>query len=105
MLHEELSKEIIGAAIQVLKALGPGLLESVYQARLVSESALRDIPLEQQRGMPLNYKGIHLESGLRLDIRVDRKILVELKAVDEILPIHKVQLLTYMKLPDCKVGL
>jgi GxxExxY protein len=105
MLHEELTETIIGAAIEVHKQLGPGLLESVYQACLARELALRNIPFEQQKDIPVDYKGIHLDSGLRLDFLVAGNIIVELKVVETILPIHKAQLLTYLKLSNCKVGL
>jgi GxxExxY protein len=105
MLHEELTETIIGAAIEVHKQLGPGLLESVYQVCLARELALRNIPFEQQKDIPVDYKGIHLDSGLRLDFLVAGNIIVELKVVETILPIHKAQLLTYLKLSNCKVGL
>lgn len=105
MLYEDLTEKILGAAIEVHKQLGPGLLESVYQACLAREFAIRNIPFEQQREIPVEYKGIKIESGLRLDFIVYAKIIVELKAIESILPIHEAQLLTYMKLTGCQVGM
>ena len=106
MLYEkELTGQIIGAGIEVHQTLGPGLLESAYQACLARELSLREIPFEQEKALPVSYKGIKLDCGYRLDFLVAGKVIVELKAVDVIHPIHEAQLLTYLKLTECKVGL
>jgi GxxExxY protein len=106
MLHEEnLTGAIIAAAIEVHRRLGPGLLESAYQACLAREFALRDVAFEQEQHLPVQYKGIALDCGYRLDFLVEKKVIVELKAVDRLLPVHEAQLLTYLKLTKCKVGL
>jgi GxxExxY protein len=106
MLYEEaLTEQIIGAAIEVHRALGPGLLESAYQACLARELAVRGLSFEQQKPSPVEYKGTRLDCGYRLDFLVADKVIVELKAVDELHPVHEAQLMTYMKLTGCKVGL
>ena len=103
--HQELTEKIIGAAIEVHRALGPGLLESIYQTCLAHEMSLRGLRFEKEKPLPVEYKAIKLESGYRLDFVVEDKIVVELKAVDSIHDVHKAQLLTYLKLTGCKVGL
>ncbi|MCD6345307.1 MAG: GxxExxY protein [Anaerolineae bacterium] len=103
--EKELTAKIIGAAIEVHKALGPGLLESAYQTCLARELTLRSIEFEKEKSLPVNYKGERVECGYRLDFLVDGKVVVELKAVDGIHPVHKAQLLTYLKLTGCRVGL
>ena len=105
LLHEALSEQIIGAAIEVHRELGPGLLESAYQACLAHELALRGILFVSQLDLPLTYKGVQLDVGYRIDLLVDDKIIVELKAVEKILPIHEAQLLTYLRLLKKPVGL
>ncbi len=106
MYHEkELTGQIIGAAIEVHRELGPGLLESVYQTCLARELALRKVPYEQEKSLPVEYKGMLLDCGYRLDFVVANKVIVELKAVDKVHPVHQAQLLTYLKLTGCKVGL
>ena len=100
-----LSKEIIGAAIEVHKILGPGLMESAYQASLAQEFLLRNIEFEKEKPLPLEYKGIKLDCGYRLDFLVGGLVVVELKAVEKVLPIHHAQLLTYLKLLNLKLGL
>ncbi|MCD6345487.1 MAG: GxxExxY protein [Anaerolineae bacterium] len=106
MLYEkELTSQIIGAAIDVHKALGPGLLESAYQACLAREMGLREIPFEREKPLPVSYRGEYVECGYRLDFLVDGKVIVELKSVNELHPIHEAQLLTYLKLTGCRVGL
>ena len=92
----EITKEIIGAAIAVHRALGPGLLESAYQECLCQELALRGFPFERQVPLPLEYRGIRCECGYRLDILVARAVVVEVKPIDAIAPIHEAQLLTYL---------
>ena len=103
--HQELTREIIGAAIEVHRALGPGLLESAYQACLAREMTLRELPFEKEKPLPVKYKGDLLDCGYRLDFLVAGKVVLELKAVDKVHPIHEAQLLTYLKLTGCKVGL
>jgi len=106
MLYEkELTDQIIGALIEVHRALGPGLLESVYQACTAREFALQGLSFEQERPLPVVYKDIQVDCGYRLDFIVAGKVIIELKAVEALLPVHEAQLLTYMKLTGCKVGL
>lgn len=106
MLHEEeLTERIIGALIEVHRTLGPGLLESAYQACAAREFALRGFSFEQELPLPLEYKGVRLDCGYRLDFIVAGKVVVELKAVDALQPVHEAQLLTYLRLTGCKVGL
>ena len=101
----EITQEIIGAAIAVHRALGPGLLESAYQECLCQELALRGIPFERQVPLPLEYRGILCECGYRLDILVAGAVVVEVKSIEAIAPIHEAQLLTYLRLGGWKVGL
>jgi len=101
----DLSGEVISAAIEVHKILGPGLLESAYEECLCRELELRQIPYERQKELPIEYKGIKLDCGYRLDVLVENRLLLELKACDALQPIHKAQLLTYLKLTGIKVGL
>lgn len=106
MMHvNELSKKIIGAAIEVHKYLGPGLLESVYEECLSHELSLRYLSFERQKPLPIIYKGKELDCGYRLDIVVENTIILELKSCDNIEPIHKAQLLTYLKLTGLNLGL
>jgi GxxExxY protein len=105
MTENEITRAIIGAAIEVHKLLGPGLLESSYEECLCHELALRQIPFERQKPLPLEYKGIHLDCGYRLDLLVAGLVVVEVKAVEEILPVHEMQLVTYLRLGGWKVGL
>lgn len=104
-LHQDLTEKIIGAAIEVHRALGPGLLESIYQTCLTHEMTLRGLRFEKEKPLPVEYKGVRLESAYRLDFIVDSKVVVELKAVDSIHDVHKAQLSTYLKLTGCRVGL
>ncbi len=101
----ELTEAIIGAAMEVHRALGPGLLESAYEECLSQELILRKIPFERQKPLLLEYKGTKLECGYRLDFLVAKMVVVELKAIDALLPIHQAQLLSYMRLGGWKVGL
>jgi len=96
---------IIGAAIEVHRALGPGLLESAYEECLCRELSLRQMPFERQRPLPMEYKGLRLDCGYRLDLLVADTVVAEIKAVESLLPIHEAQLLTYMRLAGWKVGL
>ncbi|VVB87108.1 PD-(D/E)XK nuclease superfamily protein [uncultured archaeon] len=105
MDENELSNKIIGAAIEVHRSLGPGLLESTYEECLCHELSLSQIPFERQVGLPVVYKGNQLDCGYRIDMIVDKKVILELKSVSEVQPIHKAQLLTYMKLSGLKLGL
>ncbi len=105
LIHEELTRKIIGAAIEVHRALGPGLLESAYQVCLARELTLQGIPFESEVPIPVVYKGVNLDAGYRADLIVDGKVVIELKAVESLLPVHEAQLLTYLKLTNCKVGL
>lgn len=100
-----LSNSVIGAAIEVHKQLGPGLLESCYQAAMEYEFKLRGIPFERQKPVPIFYKGRNLFVDFRLDLVVSGLVIVELKSVEAINPIHEAQLKTYMKLTGCKPGL
>jgi len=101
----ELSHEIIGAAIEVHRTLGPGLLESSYHECLCRELLVRDIPFEREKPLPLEYKGIRLECGYRIDILVAGLVVVEVKSVEALAPIHDAQLLTYLRLGGWKIGL
>jgi len=101
----KLTGEIIGAAIEVHKALGPGLLESAYEECLCHELILRGISFERQKDLPIEYKGVKLDCGYRLDILVEKTVVVELKAGERLEPIHEAQILTYLKLTGLKIGL
>jgi GxxExxY protein len=100
-----LSSKIIGAAIQVHKALGPGLLESAYEECLCHDLSLQNMSFERQKPLPINYKGKKLDCGYRLDLVVESAIILELKSCEKIEPIHKAQLLTYLKLSGLNLGL
>ncbi len=101
----EISGKILGAAIEVHKVLGPGLLESAYEECLCHELASRGIEFERQKGLPVIYKNVKLDCGYRIDLLVENAVVLELKAVEDILPIHAAQLLTYLKLGNWKIGL
>ncbi len=100
-----LTGKIIGAAIEVHSTLGPGLLESAYEECLCHECKLQKIPFERQVSLPVEYKGVNLDCGYRTDIIVAGKLIVELKSVERLQPIHEAQLLTYLKLTGLKIGL
>ena len=102
---DRLSEQIIGACIEVHRSLGPGLLESAYEQCLCHELSLRALPFRRQVEVPIHYKGLSLDCCYRLDVLVDEQIVVELKVVDRLLPIHTAQLLTYLKLTNLQVGL
>jgi GxxExxY protein len=104
-LEKDLTEQIIGAAIEVHRKLGPGLLESVYRACLARELVLRGLSFEQEKPLPVEYKGVLIDCSYRLDLIVAGKVVVEVKAVDALLPVHEAQLLTYLKLTGCRVGL
>ena len=101
----KLTGEVIGAAIDVHKTLGPGLLESAYEECLCREFELKGFPYEREKELPIKYKGVKLDCGYRLDIVVAKSLILEIKACETLLPIHEAQLLTYLKLTDIKVGL
>ena len=110
--HREIENEkdprtaaIIGAAIEVHRQLGPGLLESAYEQCLCHELHLRGLPFTCQVNLPVAYKGLKLDCGYKIDVIVNDEVIVELKAVEKILPVHEAQLLTYLKLSGKKVGL
>jgi len=105
MQDEEFTHKIIGAAIEVHRHLGPGLLESVYEDCLAKEFSLRGIPYERQKPLPTVYKDLKLDAGYRLDFLVAGRIVVELKAVEALAPIHEAVVLTYLRLSGCRVGL
>jgi GxxExxY protein len=102
---DPLTAEIIGAAIDVHRALGPGLLESAYEECLCHELRIRGLTFERQVNLPVVYKGLRLNCGYKIDIIVEEDVVLELKAVEKILPIHEAQLLTYLKLSGKHVGL
>ncbi|MGQ0761112.1 MAG: GxxExxY protein [Acidobacteriota bacterium] len=97
--------DVIGAAIEVHRQLGPGLLESSYRECLCRELLLRGIPFEREKPLPLEYKGIHLGCGYRLDLLVADSVVVELKAIEALAPIHEAQLLTYLRIGGWRLGL
>src|SRR5947208_3026642 len=101
----QITEGIIGAAIEVHRALGPGLLESAYEACLAFEMNARGLSVERQKEMPLVYHGVHLDCGYRIDLLVERQVVVELKSVDQLTPVHESQMLSYLKLSGCPVGL
>jgi GxxExxY protein len=105
LIEEELTEAIIGAAIEVHKELGPGLLESSYQKCLAREFDLRGIRYRQEVDLPVNYKGVFIDCAYRIDFFVEERVIVELKSVEKLLPIHEAQLLTYLKLTKLRVGL
>ena len=104
-LFSDLTQNIIAAAIEVHSTLGPGLLESAYEECLMYELKIRNIMSKRQIAVPLVYKGIKTECGYRADIIVENKIILELKSVDSITDVHIAQILTYLKLSGCRVGL
>ena len=102
---DQISRRIIGAAIEVHRHLGPGLLESAYQSCLVIELKQLGLRLEEQKALPVVYKEVRLDCGYRLDLLVEDAIIVEIKAVETLLPIHAAQLLSYLRLAKKRVGL
>ena len=103
--HQELTSDIIGAAIEVHRALGPGLLESAYEVCLADEFGRRSMDFERQVELPVAFKGRQLDCGYRLDFMVEDSVIVELKCVERIMPIHEAQLLTYLRLAHKQAGL
>jgi GxxExxY protein len=105
MTDDELTGGIIGAAIEVHRCLGPGLLESCYEECLAHELQVRSVAFERQKGLPVVYKNVRLECGYRIDLLVDSRIVVELKAIEAIAPVHEAIVLTYLRLSGCNIGL
>ena len=105
LLHEKLTEQVIGAAIEVHRELGPGLLESAYEQCLCHELHLRNLEFERQVPLPVQNKGVSLDCGYRIDLVVDDALILELKCIEHILPVHEAQLLTYLKLTQKHVGL
>ena len=105
LIHEEITDQVIGAAIEVHRALGPGLLESAYEECLCHELHLHGLKFQRQVPLPVRYKGINLDCGYRIDIIVEDAVILELKCVENVLPVHEAQLLTYLKLTGKHVGL
>ena len=101
----DLSYKVIGCAMEVYKTLGPGLLESAYEKALIHELELNGFDVKSQLELKMNYKGVNVGDGLRLDIIVNDELIVELKSVEELKPVHYKQLLTYLKLSDKRIGL
>jgi GxxExxY protein len=104
LLQEQLTEQILGAAIEVHKGLGPGMLESAYEQCLCRELNLRNIAFRRQVEMPVTYKGVKLDCGYCIDMIVDGQVIMELKSVEHLSPVHEAQLLTYMRLSGIKIG-
>jgi len=105
LVDEDLTGEIIGAAMSVHRELGPGLLESAYQASMCRELTLRGIPFQSQLDIPVEYKGLRLDCGYRIDLLVDNQVVVELKSIERFQRVHEAQLITYLRLSGVHVGL
>lgn len=104
-LHADVTSAIIGAAIEVHRVLGPGLLESAYEECLCHELSATGLSFKRQTPLPVVYKGVRLDCGYRMDVVVEKAIILELKCVDHIPPVHEAQLLTYLRLSGLRVGL
>lgn len=104
LLHKDITAKVIDAAYQVHAALGPGLLESTYQACLMHELIQQGLYVEVQKALPVVYKEVKLECGYRIDLLVENKIIIEIKSVEAFNDVHMAQLLTYLKLSHCRVG-
>lgn len=105
MSENEISSKIIGAAIEVHKQLGPGLLESTYETCLAYELKQMGLDVKQQQALPVVYKEVKLDAGYRIDLLIENKVIIEIKSVEALADIHTAQLLTYLKLKDLKLGL
>jgi len=105
MEFDSLSSQVIGAAIEVHRTLGPGLLESVYEQAMAYETALLGLAVQAQIPLPVSYKAIKLDCGFRLDLLVENQLILEIKSVERLLPVHDAQLLTYLKITGMKTGL
>jgi GxxExxY protein len=102
---ERMASAALDAAFKVHRSLGPGLLESVYETCMCHELRKANVPFQRQLHLPIHYDGLRLESGLRLDVLIDDAVIVEIKAIEAVLPIHEAQLLTYVKLSRRRLGL
>src|ERR1700686_940152 len=105
MTDNDITRQIIGAAIEVHKRLGPGLLESAYEECLLHELHIRNLNVERQKGLPVVYKEVKLDCGYRLDLLVEGRVIVELKSVENLAPIHEAIILTYLRLSGHRLGL
>ena len=105
MIFDSLSNKVIGCAIEVHRELGPGLLESAYEQCLAAELSRLQIPFQIQVDLPINYKGMPLNCGYRIDLLINNQLIVELKSIEQLLKIHEAQILTYMKLAKVNLGL
>ena len=105
MNENQIARIIVQVAFDIHTRLGPGLLESVYEAVMANQLEKRGLQVTRQQAIPVVYDGVHLETGFRADLIVGRRVIVEIKAVEEIHPVHKKQLLTYLKLADKRLGL
>ena len=105
MIENEISKEIVDAALRVHKQLGPGLLESAYEECLTYELKQRKLLVERQKALPLVYEDVKLEVGYRVDLLIEKKVIIEIKSVEALNDVHLAQILTYLKLSGCKLGL
>ena len=101
----KITETIISGAINVHRTLGPGLLESAYEACMVYELAQAGLKVEQQKPLPIVYREVKLECGYRLDLMIENEVIIEIKSIEKLKPIHQAQLLSYLKLSECKVGL
>jgi GxxExxY protein len=105
MEPNEVTRHVIGAAVEVHRALGPGLLESTYETCLQHELVERQLHVERQKPLPVKYKGVRIDCGYRIDLLVERQVIIELKSVAHLERIHEAQLLSYLRLSGCPVGL
>ena len=105
LILEDLTEEIIGAAIEVHKELGPGLMESAYEECFCHELHLKHLKFQRQVPLPVQYKDIRLDCGYRLDVVVEDAVIIEIKCVEKVIPVHEAQLLTYLKMTQRRVGL
>jgi GxxExxY protein len=103
--ENEIAKHIVDAAFRVHTSLGPGLLESVYEAVLAQELTRRGLRAERQQALPVVWENVHLEAGFRVDLMVENKVIVEIKSVEAIAPVHRKQLLTYLRLANKRLGI
>lgn len=105
MDENQISYRIIGAALEIHKSIGPGLLESAYESALAFELKEAGLEVKSQLALPFDYKSTHLDVGYRIDLMVENKVIVEIKSVENLLPVHHAQLLTYLRLSNLKLGL
>ena len=105
MTEDELSRKIVHASFEVHKTLGPGLLESAYEACLVYELSKIGLLVESQKALPVEYKNVKLDAGYRIDLLIEKKVIVEIKCVEKLTDVHLAQILTYLRLSGCKLGL